>query len=258
MIEFTHRITSGLSFFLSLFWRCWTWIWTPIRMSRARALTLGGLLAVLFVWVGLVGASPCIHAGARGHLLHCCDRVPRWSGGMHLARIHSRAPGACRCAAAVAFTVIEAALGAFLVKLGLTAQSRSPLRAPYLALHLTNTLLLLAALTLAAHFLGRHIGFMRDKVRIDRAVCRHCVARDRARGRRYRISGRTGRHPVPGELAGRRVRARFLPHERVARALALDASRPSRFWPASSSSGCWCAPRSAGRTGTTARSPRWC
>ena len=42
--------------------------------------------------------------------------------------------------ATVAFTLVEAILGALLVKLGLTAQSHSPLRAPYLALHLTNTL----------------------------------------------------------------------------------------------------------------------
>jgi len=68
--------------------------------------------------------------------------------------------------AAVAFTIIEAALGAFLVKLGLTAQSRSPLRAPYLALHLTNTLLLLAALTLTAHLLGRRTGYLRGRVRL--------------------------------------------------------------------------------------------
>ena len=89
MIEFTHRITSGLSLFsvVALLW--WTFAGT-----------------------------------VRGHL----------------------ARGAA--VAAVAFTVIEAILGALLVKLGLTAQSQSPLRAPYLALHLTNTLLLLAALTL--------------------------------------------------------------------------------------------------------------
>lgn len=69
-------------------------------------------------------------------------------------------------AAAVIFTLIEAALGALLVKLGLTAQSRSPLRAPYLALHLTNTLLLLAALTLTAHMLCRRAGYMRKSIRI--------------------------------------------------------------------------------------------
>ncbi len=106
MIEFTHRITSGLSFFsvVALLW--WTFARTP-----------------------------------RGHL----------------------ARGAA--IASVAFTLVEAAIGAFLVKLGLTAQSQSPLRAPYLALHLTNTLLLLAALTLTAHLLSRRNGYMRKQVR---------------------------------------------------------------------------------------------
>jgi heme a synthase len=79
--------------------------------------------------------------------------------------------------AAVAFTVIEALLGALLVKLGLTAQSQSPLRAPYLALHLTNTLLLLAALTLTAHFLDRRSGFLRREIRVVApAVAIACVA----------------------------------------------------------------------------------
>jgi cytochrome c oxidase assembly protein subunit 15 len=107
MIEFTHRITSGLSFFSVVALLCWT---------------LAGTV--------------------RGHL----------------ARVAALA--------AVVFTVIEAALGAFLVKLGLTAQSRSPLRAPYLALHLTNTLLLLAALTLTAHMLSRRSGYSRGGIRL--------------------------------------------------------------------------------------------
>ena len=81
-------------------------------------------------------------ATARGHLA-------RWSA-----------------AAAVVFVLLEAILGALLVKLGLTAQSQSPLRAPYLALHLTNTLLLVAALTLTAHFLGRQSGFLRREIRV--------------------------------------------------------------------------------------------
>jgi len=106
-IEFTHRITSGLSFFSVVALLAWTFA-----------------------------------ATARGHL----------------------ARGAA--VAAVLFTIVEAALGAFLVKLGLTAQSRSPLRAPYLALHLANTLLLLAALTLAAHMLSRKSGFLRSQVRL--------------------------------------------------------------------------------------------
>ena len=107
MIEFTHRITSGISFFSAI-----------------------GLLAWTF------------RETARGHLARSA------------------------ALAAVIFTLIEAVLGALLVKLGLTAQSQSPLRAPYLALHLANTLLLLAALTLTAHFLGRSQGYLRREVRL--------------------------------------------------------------------------------------------
>ena len=107
MIEFTHRITSGLSFFAVVALLAWTFAST-----------------------------------VRGHL----------------ARVAA--------VAAVVFTVIEATLGALLVKLGLTAQSRSPLRAPYLALHLTNTLLLVAALTLTAHLLSRRTGYLRGRVRL--------------------------------------------------------------------------------------------
>ena len=107
IIEFTHRVTSGLSFFAAV-----------------------GLL----VWT-IVGT-------VRGHLARAM------------------------AVAAVAFTLVEAILGALLVKLGLTAQSQSPLRAPYLALHLTNTLLLLAALTLTAHFLRRERGYLRKDIRL--------------------------------------------------------------------------------------------
>lgn len=106
MIEFAHRITSGISFFAVVGLAVWTFI-----------------------------------ATARGHL----------------ARRF--------VIAAVIFTLVEAAIGALLVKLGLTAESQSPLRAPYLALHLTNTLLLLAALTLSAHMLGRRTGYMPDSIR---------------------------------------------------------------------------------------------
>ena len=72
--------------------------------------------------------------------------------------------------AAVFFTLTEGLLGALLVKLGLTAQSRSPLRAPMLALHLSNTLLLVAALAMAAHFLGRRAGFRWRDIRISAPV----------------------------------------------------------------------------------------
>jgi cytochrome c oxidase assembly protein subunit 15 len=57
--------------------------------------------------------------------------------------------------AGLVLTLTEGLLGALLVKLGLTAMSTSPWRPPMLALHLSNTLLLLGSLALTAHFLGR-------------------------------------------------------------------------------------------------------
>jgi len=107
LIEFTHRITSALSFFSAVGLLVWTFAGT-----------------------------------VRGHL--------------------------ARSAAAltVALTLVEAILGALLVKLGYTAQSQSPARPAFLALHLANTLLLLAALTLTAHLLSRRQAFMRGAVRL--------------------------------------------------------------------------------------------
>jgi heme a synthase len=107
LIEFTHRITSGISLF-----------------------SVVGLM----VWV--------FKTTVRGHLARAAS------------------------VASVAFTLVEAILGAFLVKLGLTAQSHSPLRAPYLALHFANTLLLIAALALTAHLLSRRSGYQRGRVRL--------------------------------------------------------------------------------------------
>lgn len=107
IIEFTHRVTSGISFFSAVGLLIWTFAGTR-----------------------------------RGHLARAAS------------------------VAAVAFTLIEAILGALLVKLGLTAQSQSPLRAPYLALHLTNTLLLLGALALTAHLLSRTTGTTRRTIRV--------------------------------------------------------------------------------------------
>jgi len=70
--------------------------------------------------------------------------------------------------AVLVLTLNEALLGALLVLLGHTAQDRSPSRAVYLGLHLTNTLLLLAALTLTAHFLSRRDGAQRATVTLRR------------------------------------------------------------------------------------------
>ena len=70
-------------------------------------------------------------------------------------------------AAAVASTLLllnEAFLGALLVKLGYVVHDQSPGRFIVLPIHLANTLLLLASLTLTAHFLSRQAGFMRGSV----------------------------------------------------------------------------------------------
>ncbi len=107
LIELSHRITSGISFFSVL-----------------------GLL----IWT--------FSATVRGHLARAF------------------------VAAAVAFTMVEAVIGALLVKLGLTAQSHSPLRPWYLALHFANTLLLVAALALTAHMLSRREGYLRRSIRL--------------------------------------------------------------------------------------------
>jgi cytochrome c oxidase assembly protein subunit 15 len=72
--------------------------------------------------------------------------------------------------ASIFFTLTEGLLGALLVKLGLTADSQSPLRPPFLALHFANTLLLVATLAMAAHFLGRKIGCRWRDVRISTPV----------------------------------------------------------------------------------------
>jgi cytochrome c oxidase assembly protein subunit 15 len=68
----------------------------------------------------------------------------------------------------VLFTFIEALLGAMLVELGLVANNHSALRAIYLGFHFTNTLLLLAALAVTAHFLSRGAGAMRGAVALSR------------------------------------------------------------------------------------------
>ena len=65
--------------------------------------------------------------------------------------------------------VNEAFLGALLVKLGYVVRDQSAGRFIVLPIHLANTLLLLAALALTAHFLSRTVGFMRGSVDYLRA-----------------------------------------------------------------------------------------
>jgi heme a synthase len=79
--------------------------------------------------------------------------LARWAGGI-----------------ALFLTLTEGLLGALLVKLGLTAGSQSPLRPPMEALHFSNTLLLVAALAMAAHFLARTQGYLWRDVHISAPV----------------------------------------------------------------------------------------
>ena len=76
----------------------------------------------------------------------------------HLARMFATVAGV--------LTFNEGLLGALLVLLGHTGKDTSPMRAFWLSLHLANTLLLLAALALTAHFLGRREGRMRGGVEL--------------------------------------------------------------------------------------------
>ncbi len=165
MIEFVHRLTSGLSFFSVVALLAWTWAGT-VRGHQARAAAV----------------------------------------------------------ASVVFTLIEATLGALLVKLGLTAQSQSPLRPAYLALHLTNTLLLV----------GRaysHRALAQPQQGLSarqhppccslRHCCRHPGCHDRGR---YRIAGCAGRYALPSLFAGTGAGPGLLLSRWLAGALALDAS----------------------------------
>src|SRR5277367_3853005 len=118
----------------------------------------------------IVQQSPTLHtmiefshrvsAGAIDSILVLALAVWTWRATIpgHLAR--------WAVGGSIFLTVTEGALGAVLVKLGLTAQSQSPLRAPVEALHFSNTLLLVAALTLTAHMLGRERGYLRRDIRV--------------------------------------------------------------------------------------------
>jgi len=105
-----------------------------------------------------------VSAGAIDSILVLTLIVWTWRRTMkgHLAR--------WAAGATLFLTVTEGGLGAVLVKAGLTADSRSPMRAPVEALHLSNTLLLLAALAMTAHFLGRRIGYRWRDVRISAPI----------------------------------------------------------------------------------------
>jgi cytochrome c oxidase assembly protein subunit 15 len=112
----------------------------------------------------LIELTHRISAGAIDSILVLALIVWTWRGTVpgHLARWGA--------GATIFLTITEGALGAVLVKFGLTAGSRSPMRAPVEALHLSNTLLLLAALAVTAHFLGRRIGYRWRDIHISAPI----------------------------------------------------------------------------------------
>jgi heme a synthase len=163
----------------------------PVRAdvgSRALGRYAWGVLAyniAVSVWGAAVRAT--------GSGAGCGDRWPLCGGSPTLARIieftHRASSGVALLAvigllvwtfratprrhlartasvAALVLTLNEALLGALLVLLGKVAHDQSGSRAVYLGLHLTNTLLLLGALALTAHFISRKQGFMHGSVEV--------------------------------------------------------------------------------------------
>ena len=72
-----------------------------------------------------------------------------WQASLSWKKLGIRHPACVSAWCAAVLTLIEALIGAFLVKKGLVAESREPLRIVVMSLHLVNTFLLLAALTVA-------------------------------------------------------------------------------------------------------------
>jgi len=112
----------------------------------------------------MIEFSHRVSAGAIDSILVVALAVWTWRRTVsgHLAR--------WAIGASIFLTITEGALGAVLVKLGLTAESRSPLRAPVEALHFSNTLLLVAALAMTAHFLARRSGFRWRDVSVNAPI----------------------------------------------------------------------------------------
>lgn len=151
----------------------------PLRQPWVR-FAWGTLLfnLVVILWGAYVRASGS-GAGCGGHWPLCNGEVVPRSGTIEtlIELVHRVTSGAalicvgvlvvgvfrsCRkghaarraVTASAAFVLVEAGVGAALVLLGLVGQNASGARAAVMAIHLTNTFLLLAALTLTAHFLS--------------------------------------------------------------------------------------------------------
>jgi heme a synthase len=148
-----------------------------MRLARLAWLTLGWNLAVI-LWGAYVRASGS-GAGCGAHWPLCngevVPRAPalatvieythRLTSGVALVLIFYLAyrvfrerpsghPARRAAAASVVFILTEAAVGAGLVLFRLVAENESVARALFMSVHLVNTFVLLACLTLCAHFCG--------------------------------------------------------------------------------------------------------
>jgi cytochrome c oxidase assembly protein subunit 15 len=160
------------------------------RLERLAWLTLGWTVAVI-LWGAFVRATGS-GAGCGAHWPLCNGEVVprspvletmveythRLTSGVALLLVAALALGVFRerakghpargaAVASVVFILTEAAVGAGLVLFRLVAENESVARALFMAGHLANTFMLLAALTLTAHWCGTDAPLRRDTLRRD-------------------------------------------------------------------------------------------
>ena len=161
IIEFTHRLTSGVAMILAL---------------------------VLALWARRVFPA--------GH------RARRWA-------IYS-----------LIFMLVEAAIGAGIVLLELVADDASPLRAGYIAVHLTNTMFLVGAMTATIRFSGAQaLGFSGPGG----------LAAGLARARRWQAMALVLMVVVAAAGAIVALGDTLFPHESLAEGIAADLDPTSHF-----------------------------
>jgi cytochrome c oxidase assembly protein subunit 15 len=160
------------------------------RLARVAWLTLGWTVGVI-LWGAFVRATGS-GAGCGAHWPLCngevVPRAPvletmveythRLTSGLALLLVFVLAawvfrerprghPARGAAMASVFFILTEAAVGAGLVLFGLVAENESVARALFMAGHLANTFMLLAALTLTAHWCGTNAPLRKDALRRD-------------------------------------------------------------------------------------------
>jgi len=148
---FASRVDSISSFRVGSWLRKYAWF------------VLGWNIAVV-LWGAVVRATAS-GAGCGNHWPLCNgELIPTSPRITTIIEFTHRAMTGGTTVTVLALLINEAFLGALLVKLGYVVANQSAGRFIVLPIHLANTLLLLAALALTAHFLGRGSGFMNGSV----------------------------------------------------------------------------------------------